>query len=168
MSHAIISKLDETKITNIQVLKTACEMMGLEFTECEPGKGHYRTWKDQTGSWVGDWPLPEGVSAAEMGDNADFVISVPKSLDPQGRTYQLGIVRDEKAECWYPAYDFYAGGQGLEAYIGEVKLKGKKVISSCGRLMNHYKAAQAVLANQARGKAVHFQKVDNKLVILTQ
>lgn len=169
MSHAIVSKLEETKITNPKILEAACKLMGLNFTKHENGRGHYRTWKDDHGGrLVGDWDLPEGVTADQVGENADFVISVPKSLDPQGRCYELGIVRDEKDKCWYPSYDFFSGGMGLEKHIGPVQLHGKKVVKSCGILMSHYRAAQAMLAYRARGKTAVFEKQDNKLVVYAQ
>lgn len=169
MSHAIESKLETTKITDPKVLEAACKLMGLNFTEHKDGKGHYRTWKDDHGgNLVGDWPLPEGVTAAEVGNNADFVISVPASLDPRGRCYELGIVRNKKDNCWYPSHDFYQGGMGLEKHIGHTKLKGDKVVKSCGILMDHYKAAQSLLTYRARGKNAIFEKQGTKLVVYAQ
>lgn len=165
MSHGIISKNESSKITDIPALKLAVqEMGGLSFRECEPGKGTYRTWKSDHGRWVGDWPLPEGVSAEEMGSNADFVISVDG--DPQA--YELGIVRDEKDNCWYPAYDFYCGGKGLEAHIGPIKMKGKKVLSAAPKLMEHYQLMKLGLKSKAMGKNVSFQKQEQKLLLFIQ
>lgn len=169
MSHAIISKASSNKITDIAALKVAVEnLMGLEITKCTPRKGHYRTWKDDHGGWAGDWDLPEGVSAEEMGDNADYVISVPKSKDPKGKCYQLGIIWDEKDQCWYPAHDFYRGGYGLEEFIGKTEVKGKTVVKSHQKLMDHYKAALLATQHRAKGKIVEFTKQKDKLVLRIQ
>lgn len=169
MSHAIVSKLETTKITSPVILEAAVKLLKLNFEKCEPGKGHYRTWKDDHGGrLVGDWDLPEGTTAEQVGNNADFVISVPKELDPRGKCYQLGIVRDEKEGCWYPAHDFYSGGMGLEDHIGRTELKGNKVIKSCGRLMDSYRAAQTMLTYRARGKNAVFEQQGNKLVVYAQ
>jgi hypothetical protein len=168
MSHAIVSKSRSTRITNIVALKAAVEKMGLEFRTCEPRKGHYRTWKDENGGWVGDWPLPKGVSAKEMGDNADYVISVPLMEDPGKRCYELGIVWDEADKCWYPAHDFYAGGCGLEDYIGETTVNGTTVIKSHQKLMDYYKVAELATKQRAKGKVVEFLKINQKPVLRIQ
>ena len=172
MSHAIVSKVKEgknsTAIHSIEALKIAVEAMGLEFRDCEPRKGHYRTWKDKNGGWVGDWPLPEGVSADEMGDNADYVISVPASLDPHKTCYELGIVWDEADQCWYPAHDFYAGGNGLERYIGATTVKGQQVVKSHQTLMGNYRLAQTALRRRALGQKVELTKQKEKLVLYIQ
>jgi hypothetical protein len=165
MSHGIVSKNENSKITDIPALKLAVqEMGGLNFRECEPGKGTYRTWKSDHGSWVGDWDLPEGVSGEEMGNNADFVIS----LKDNPEAYELGIVRDEKDGCWYPAYDFYMGGYGLEEKIGPIKLQGKKVLSAAPKLMEYYQLMKVGLKNKALGKNVSFQKQEQKLLLFIQ
>lgn len=166
MSHAIVSKSESTKITNIADLQAGAVFLGLLFTK----KGHYRTWKDDHGGkWVGDWPLPEGVSAAAMGDNADYVISVPKDQQLPGQTcYELGIVRDEEAKCWYPAHDFWGGGNGLEAFVGATTVEGKKVVKSHQKLMDAYKAAGLARHYRAQGKNVSVQKQNEKLVLRIQ
>lgn len=170
VSHAIVSKSSKTKITNIAALKAAVGLMGLEWRACEPRKGHYHTWKDDHGGkWAGDYPLPEGVSAEEMGDNADFVISVPLDKDPAKQCYELGIVWDEKGQCWYPAHDFWAGGQGLEKYIGETVVDSNDVvIKSHQKLMDNYQIAVLATQHRAKGKIVEFAKQKEKLVLRIQ
>lgn len=171
MSHAIISKNEASRITNIEALKLAAKEMGLDFRVCEPRRGHYRTYKDDNGgNWVGDWDLPEGVSGKQMGDNADFVISIPLKDDPSGKCYELGIVWDEKDQCWYPAYDFWNRGGGLEKHIGKVKLQGKKVISACPKMMEYYRLMEVGIKQRALGKNVVFQnnKQEQKLVLCIQ
>ena len=168
MSHAIVSKSSSTKITSIEALKAAVLKMGLDFRVCEPRKGHYRTWKDEHNGWAGDWPLPKGVSATEMGDNADYVISVPLAKDPGRKCYEVGIVWDEADKCWYPAHDFYAEGYGIEEYIGKTEVKGTTVIKSHQKLMDYYNVAKVATKQRAKGKVVEFISVNQKPVLRIQ
>lgn len=170
MSHAIVNKSAATKITDIAALEAAVKELGLLFEKCTPGKGHYRTWKDtHGGKWVGDWPLPEGVSAEAMGDNADYVIKVPPGKQKNSDCYELGIVRSEEDQCWYPAHDFWGGGNGLEEHIGKTVIgKDKKVVKSHSILMDYYQAARVAMHYRAQGKTVHLQKQPDKLVLRIQ
>lgn len=164
MSHGIISRNDSNKITDIDALQLAAEQLGMKFTKCEKGKGHFRTWKDDHGGWVGDWDLPEGVTGEEMGDNADYVLSIPGDK----KAYELGIVWNEQDQCWYPAHDFYAGGMGLEKVIGPTTVQGKQVIGSAPKLMEYYRMMELYLQNQRLGKTVAFAKQQEKLVLYIQ
>lgn len=165
MSHGIVSRNESSKITNIEALKLSAEQMGINFRECEKGKGHFRTWKDDhNGQWVGDWDLPEGITGEQMGDNADYVLSIPGD----SQAYELGIVWNEQDQCWYPAYDFYNGGNGLEKVIGKVTLEGKEVISAAPKLMEYYRMVDLYLKNQQQGKAVVLTKQQEKLMLFIQ
>ena len=81
--------------------------------EIVKNQSHYRTWKDNHGGrLVGDWPLPEGWTASQVGENAAHVIRVKDSyLEKHGISdrnagnapYEIGIVpvkvtRDENGE----------------------------------------------------------------------
>jgi len=72
----------------------------LEFVE---GQNHFRTWKDDhEGRLVGDWPLPQGMTEAEVGNNAHHTIQVTdqalkdkfgkSSRHEVGAPYEIGLV----------------------------------------------------------------------------
>ena len=66
MSH--ISKI-ELEITDPETLKLACERLGLNFIENQTIYKWY-------GTWVGDTPLPEGISIDDLG-KCHHAIRVP-------------------------------------------------------------------------------------------
>ena len=74
MSH--ISKI-ELVIKDLEALKTACKRMGFEFRE---GQKTYQWY----GRWVGDSPMPEGVTEEELG-KCNHAIHVP------GAKYEIGL-----------------------------------------------------------------------------
>lgn len=106
--------------------------------ELVKNQSHYRTWKDNHGGrLVGDWPLPEGWTADQVGENASHVIRVTDSyLKKRGvlrgdsnAPYEIGIVpvkvtRDEDGEVvkavpdstsdeFVLMTDWYADGNGI-------------------------------------------------------
>ena len=98
MSH--IAKI-ELEIKDLQSLKEACKRLGFEFV---PEQKSYKWY----GKWVGDAPMPEGISMEQLG-KCDHAIRVP------GAEYQIGVVkRNEKYLLLWDSW--YEGG--LEAEIG--------------------------------------------------
>lgn len=111
MSHVATVKVT---IQDLDALRAACKAAGLEFRE---GQKTYRWW----GTSVGDYPLPEGMTVADLG-KCDHAIGIPGN----DTSYEIGVVR--RGTSYILAWDFYAGGKGLE------KVAGK----NCGRLVQAY------------------------------
>jgi hypothetical protein len=98
MSH--ISKI-ELKIKDLQSLKEACRELGFKFQENQKSYKWY-------GRWVGDSPLPEGITEDQLGI-CDHAIKVPGAL------YEVGIV--SKGESYILLYDDWIKG-GLKKKLG--------------------------------------------------
>ena len=107
MSH--ISKI-ELVIKDLEALKAACKRMGFEFRE---GQKTYQWY----GRWVGDSPLPEGITEEELG-KCDHAIHVP------GAKYEIGIVR--KGKSYILLYDSWIKG-GLTKHVGKDACKLKQI-----------------------------------------
>ncbi|WP_028314654.1 DUF1257 domain-containing protein [Desulfatibacillum aliphaticivorans] len=89
MSH--ISKI-EVRIDSLDALKLACHRLGFQFNQ------NQTTYK-WFGRWVGDEPLPEGVSEEELG-KCHHAIIVPEC------EYEIGVVKRESHyillwDSWY-------------------------------------------------------------------
>jgi len=99
VSHVTIIDL---QIKSMEALKAACNRLGLKFME---GQQTYKWW----GCWVGDYPMPEGFSVADLG-KCTHAIKVP------GANYEIGIVeRNGKITI---LWDFWQSG-GLEKVLGK-------------------------------------------------
>lgn len=108
----------------------------------------YRTWQDDHGSLVGDWPLPSWLKAGQVGKNADHVIRLKdsalsnKNRKAFGAPYEIGVVpvqveRDENGKeisCQYApngneyklVCDFYNQGNGILTQPGVGKSKSTR------------------------------------------
>ena len=98
MSH--ISRI-ELEIKDLQSLKEACKRLGFEFCDNQQSYQWY-------GRWVGDSPLPEGITEDQLG-RCDHAIKVP------GAQYEVGVVR--KGQSYILLYDEWIKG-GLKAKLG--------------------------------------------------
>ena len=99
MSH--ISKM-ELEITSLADLKQACQRLGLTF--CEEQKTY--KWY---GTWMGDSPLPEGISKEELGQ-------CTHAIQIQGCLYEIGVV--QRGSKYTLLWDSWHSG-GLEQKIGK-------------------------------------------------
>lgn len=99
MSH--ISKI-ELEIKDLESLKQACKQLGFQFME---NQKHYLWY----GKWVGNQPLPDGISEEDLG-KCDHAVHVPAAA------FELGIVKRDNA--YIMLWDSWIGG-GLEKYIGK-------------------------------------------------
>jgi len=130
MSH--ISKI-ELEINDLETLRLACERLGLQFMENQ----HTYKWY---GSWIGDTPLPEGISIQDLG-KCDHAIRVP------GAQYEIGIVqRDRK---YIMLWDFWNQG-GLEQRLGK----------NAGRLKQAYTIERVRKEAKLKGHRICEQKTD--------
>lgn len=140
MSH--ITKIDGTIFIPKNQLCHLLEAVQTFCPDCElvQGQSHYRTWKDDhNGKLVGDWPLPDGWTADQIGEGAHHVIRVTdKALKEKFKCgnrsdnrapYEIGVVpvsvkRDKEGNVLSAVYDpkgteytlmtdWWQNGQGL-------------------------------------------------------
>lgn len=112
MSHVAKIKIE---IKDMQALRAACKRLGLEFVE---GQKQYAWY----GRHVGDYPLPEGFTAQDMG-RCEHAIKVP------GAKYEIGLCKRRDGKPGYTLlWDFYSAG-GLEAKLGA---NGQKLVQAYG------------------------------------
>ena len=105
MSHVATIEVD---ILDLDALAVAGKKIGMELRR---GQRTYRWW----GHSVGDYPLPKGFTAAELG-KCDHALSILGN----NQAYEIGVVRRKDGKPgWALLWDFYAGGKGLEAVVGK-------------------------------------------------
>lgn len=128
MSH--VATID-IEIKDLDCLRAAAADLGMEFRE---GQRTYRWW----GRSVGDYPLPEGFAAADLG-TCEHALAVAGNPD----AYEVGVARRRDGQPGYALlWDFYAGGRGLQAAVGK----------GAGRLKQAY--AARVTEKQMRRKGL--------------
>jgi hypothetical protein len=99
-------------IKDLDTLRAACEQMGLQFIADQKTFSWY-------GRSVGDYPIPEGFIADDMG-KCDHAIRVP------GAEYEVGIVH--RNGRYNLLWDFYRAG-GLERVLGKGACRLKQAYS---------------------------------------
>ncbi|MGA2228958.1 MAG: DUF1257 domain-containing protein [Syntrophobacteraceae bacterium] len=130
MSH--IAKI-ELEINDTDTLKLACERLGLEFIENQTTYSWY-------GTWLGDTPLPEGITASDLG-KCNHAIRVP------GAQYEIGIVKKDRK--YILLWDFWHQG-GLEQKLGK----------NAGRLKQAYTIERVRKEGRLKGHRICEQKTD--------
>jgi hypothetical protein len=90
------------EIQSLEDLKSACKMLGFIFQE---NKQSYQWY----GRWVGDSPLPEGITQEELG-KCDHAIKIPECA------YEIGVVK--RGQKYILLWDSWHAG-GLEQKIGK-------------------------------------------------
>ncbi len=102
----------ETKLTDLQAVKAACERMGWQFVE---GQKKYAWYGRSVGDYsAADNALDHGMTEADLG-KCDHAIKVP------GAKYEIGLVKKDNG--YVPAWDWYAAG-GLQNIRSENGLGG--------------------------------------------
>lgn len=105
MSHVVDIDIE---IKDLDALESACNELGLELIRDQKT---YKWW----GHHVGDYPLPEGFSKSDMG-KCDHAVRVKGNSE----AYEVGIVKRRDGRPGYTMlFDFFAGGKGLMAKIGD-------------------------------------------------
>jgi hypothetical protein len=139
MSH--IARI-ELEITDLDALKAACRRLGLQFMQ------NQRTYR-WYGEHVGDYPMPEGLTADDLG-HCDHAIRVP------GASYEVGVVNRNRK--YMLLWDFYQSG-GLEEALG----KGAR------RLKQAYAVERVRREARIKGYQLHEKKTDQgiRLVLAT-
>lgn len=127
MSH--VATID-IEVKSIADAKAACARLGLEFRE---NQQTYRWY----GTHVGDYPLPAGFKAADLG-RCQHAIGVKDNAV----AYEIGVCARRDGKPGYTLlWDFYCGGHGLEAVVGK----------DCVNLRREYAAVAAIRTAQAQG-----------------
>jgi hypothetical protein len=167
MSH--VTEFTDVVITNIEALQLAIETY-CPLVELVPGKD-YRTWATENdGKLVGDYAPPAGMTEAEIGHNAAYVIRATdaalEKLPCRGnRTedyvspYEIGVVPSKTAPGQYSlVFDFWEQGRGLLKLpgLGEHNEKTGKALDD---LYMYYRMAEDALAARAVGDSIEFTKV---------
>lgn len=112
MSH--VAKI-EIEIKDLEALKAAAARIGCRFV---PHQRSYRWY----GTHVGDYPLPDGFAASDLG-RCEHAIFVP------GASYEVGVCRRRDGKPGYTLlWDFWGGG-GLEKQLGP---NGQRLIQAYG------------------------------------
>lgn len=142
MSHVVTLELE---IHDLDALAKAAKSLGLEFVH---GQTSYKWF----GRSVGDYPVPQGFTADDLGQ-CQHVLRVQNA--PQ--SYEVGITarRDGRAG-WTLLWDFWAGGYGLQDKIGA---NGDKLKQAYARevTVKHY---------QKQGyRVTQYAKADGSIVL---
>lgn len=137
LSHVVSVDIE---INDIAAVRAACQRMGWEFKE---GQQTYKWW----GKSVGDYPLPDGVSADDLG-KCDHAIGLP------GAAWEIGLMkRDGK---FVPVWDYFSGG-GLENILPENGMNG---------FLQAYAIEKAKVECRKQGRSVHETKREDGSVRL--
>ena len=146
MSHIVTLELE---INDLSALEKAAENLGCELVR---GQKTYKWY----GESVGDYPLPEGMTAGDLG-KCDHAIRVKGNPD----AYEIGVVESKtKRGAYSLAYDFWNDGYGLMQKVG----------ANAGKLKQEY-TVQALIRKTAGRRSVRSisEKVDGlkrKITIL--
>jgi hypothetical protein len=128
MSHVVAISVS---IKDLASLRAAAEELGAIWME---GKTNYAWY----GRHVGDYPLPEGFSASDLG-KCSHVIRLP------GCAYEIGVVaHPQRPGEFTMLYDFWGDGARLKSHFGD----GLK------RLVQHYGINHATRQARRLGHAV--------------
>ncbi len=173
-------------ITNLLALKQAIEQYcpTMEFVK---GENHYHTWKDyHNGKLAGDWPLPDGWTEEDVGENAAHILRLKEEhLNGRGRTggrspHEIGIVpvkvtRDAAGKVlkavpckgskeYILMVDWWANGNGVlkEQGIGtRVTDSQTKQESAFGELYMYFRMMEAKQQAEKQGDSIKFEQVED-------
>jgi hypothetical protein len=139
MSH--LAKI-ELEIKDLAALRAAVQKLGYEFRENQQTYAWY-------GRWVGDAPLPDGVSKEELG-KCSHAIRVP------GCSYEIGVV--QRGPHYILLWDYWHAG-GLSKVIG----------NNAGVLKQAYTLERIRKESRIKGYLIHEVRTQNGIRIsLTQ
>jgi hypothetical protein len=131
---------------SLEAIRLACAQLGLKWKE---NQQHYAWW----GSSVGDYPLPQGFKATDLG-KCEHAIGIP------GTEWEVGVVRRRKAdgtpdEGYTLLFDFFGfkGGPILTALGGQ----------QANKFVQEYAAQQSVLLAQKKGHAGQILRTEQEV-----
>jgi hypothetical protein len=123
----------ECEINDLEALSDACKELGLEL---RLGQKTYKWY----GRSVGDYPLPEGMTAQDLG-KCDHAICIPGNPG----AYEIGVIKKKTGESYSLVWDFWAGGFGLVEKVGD---------QQATKLQDEYLAAVTTRHERRRGRQV--------------
>lgn len=129
-----MSHIDQVaiEIKSMDALKEACVALGLTLMTGQKTYAWY-------GTSVGDYPLPEGMTKADLG-KCSHAIKVP------GAQYEVGVVQNKKTGHFGLVYDFWGTTQGEPIM--------KRLGKGLEKLKAEYAAQAAIEQAQRRGLRV--------------
>lgn len=129
----------ELHVKDLEALRKAAVALGMELRE---GQTQYKWF----GTSVGDYPLPAGFTAEDLG-KCEHALGIPG----KPHAYEVGVVKRRDGKPGYTLlWDFWAGGHGLTEHVGNDGMK----------LVNMY-AAQ-VSMKRMRSKGFRTQLLETK------
>lgn len=141
MSH--VAKV-ELQVKDLDALEIAARALGLELVR---GQTTYKWW----GRSVGDYPLPEGFRAEDLGKCLHAL-----RLPGNSEAYEIGVVKSRAGQGYELLWDFYAGGYGLVERVGP----------DCAKLKQEYSAAVSTEILQRQGfRLSRVVKADGRIVL---
>ena len=131
------------EILDLDVLKTACNQMGLTFVENQKTYAWYGTYLAD--SDVGRSTVTSGFNPEDFG-KCEHAITVP------GSSYEIGVVRNPSGNGYRLIYDEYGQGQSIAKHCGGTDLPRIKQSYAEARATKHvvrqgYRVTRRVLAN---------------------
>lgn len=108
MSHVVAI---DVELRDLDAIKLAAKRLGLVFVE---NQKTYRWW----GTSVGDYPLPKGMTAADLG-KCEHAITLAADHPQAQHAYEIGVVKRKDGQGWTLVYDFFGPGHALKQVIGE-------------------------------------------------
>lgn len=124
MSHIV--EVD-VHIKDLDALVRATTKLGMEMVKQDTYKWF--------GRHVGDYPMPKGFTKKEMG-RCEYALKIKGNP----KAYEVGVVRRKDGKPGYALlWDFWSGGFGLQAAIGD----------GAGKLVQRY-AAEVAIKNARR------------------
>ena len=137
MSHVASVDLE---VKDLDALAESCSRLGLELVR---GQTHYRWY----GMSVGDYPLPAGFTREDLG-SCEHAIRV-RHPEAGQQPYEIGVCRRRDCRPGYQLlWDFWQGGYGLQAKVGE----------NCKLLRKEYATTAAIREARMRGFSVTEQR----------
>lgn len=160
MSHVAICKTEPGKplIVDLEAVKLAAKNLGLK---CEE-RSTYKWW----GHSVGDYPIPHGYTADELGKNAVLVLSVTDELRARlgikNDCYELAVIEDrQNPGCYTYMYDFYNQRNGLDRVIGSPVLEEGKVVTVAPTFLMHYRMCADAISATEVGDTIEFAELED-------
>lgn len=154
MSHVAVQecKAGDPMFADLEALRMAADMLGGELVT----QSTYH-WYERH---VGDYPVPKGMKASELGKNAEYVVKIkPSEYEKFGvsEPYEMGLVNDpNNPGAYVPIYDFWAGGHGLNKLIGDPLMAGGAVKMLAPKLKQMYDMCCDKIAAAQAGDNIQF------------
>jgi hypothetical protein len=142
MSHVVEVQL---QVKDLDCLQAAAKRLGLVLNR---NQTTYRWW----GRSVGDYPIPEGFTAEDLG-KCEHAVSLPND----DHNFEIGVCRQKGAKHYTLLYDFFGyRGEAIEAKVGK----------ACAKLKQAYAAEVAKKAAMKQGWAVREKVLEDGTIKL--